>query len=182
MPWLYTSSSISGTVAVNGVDTQLIHNGLEPAPLNRGGTIDTDVFDWNPPTNQIGLKQGGLYWITGLVAWWADWGSAQAFVRVDNTGPPFPAFPAFEIIGSYFTQDANAPSTWGGAGHQQILLKYWGVWTVDQDAAGVEVKFFIQNRSGSDKTYIPADDPGNLCNLTIIRLSPDGSSNPPNFL
>jgi len=184
MPWVFTSTDITGFTAIDGIlqNNFITHNGLECAPLNFGGSVDDTVFGWgigDPPIVGIPVLSGGLYFASGLVAWFEDWGTAFVTTEWSSTGPTGGGrTPVLEIMGSYNTQDMRAPQAAYLSAHQQILLRYWGVWSVDPDAEGVQVKLNIHNVSGSNKTYASASPNPNIANLTIIRLSPSGASNP----
>lgn len=184
MPWIYSSSDITGFTVVDGLllNNYVTHSGLHCAPLNNGGSVDPTVFGWgvgDPPIVGIPVLTGGLYFASALIAWFEDWGTGFVTIETSSTGPTGGGrTPVQEIMGSFNTQDFRAPQSAFLGAHQQILLRYWGVWSIDPDAVGVEFKVNAHNASGTNRTYVAVSPNANICSFTIIRLSPSGASNP----
>lgn len=189
MPWVFLSGNLNGFTAVDGSNSFPSLSGLEVMPLSGGGTVDTAVFGGidagggqvelstaNEPFKAVELLQPGLYSFEVSVIWYLNWGAVR--VNYDLThSDAFSSVLPFRLFlnsteATYFggATDASAP---------QMYLSASSTVAVDERATDVQLRGFVRNRSGVNRTWgtTPGVDVGTF-NIFIVQLSASGHSNP----
>ncbi len=193
MPWVLMQGNLNGVTVPSGSDYYPEMTGLLVSPLNAGGTVDSDVYgaiqpddtevdvetggSSNEPFKALKIRQPGLYRIEVLFGWFEDWGPVR--VDLDITGEPSggPAFGGILTFSGTLLEQINR---WyaSGVGANQISLRLFNHLAVDERATDTEIKVFVNQSSGSSRTFNNTDRVGGMT-LSIIRLSSSGHSNPP---